>query len=146
MFPPVVSEALVSPLEYSFQPLEVPMSQQRSVPTDATLSYIPGATSTGHNSLVLSAPRALFPASAPAWASPLLCSARPLAAPGCPHQSFQSGRQGAVVVRGLVLQAVGIADPLQLRRVLHVNTLCREGGCGQDQGPVREPKFGVRVQ
>lgn len=61
---------------------------------------------------------------------------------GAPHQHFQGGRQRAVVVGGLLLQAEGVPDPLQLGRVLHIDTLCREGGCGRDQGSVREPTVG----
>ena len=112
---------------------------------DATAATPPcsGPTSAGPSGLVLRAPCALFSASAPARASP--GSARLVTARGRPHQPFQSGRQHAVVLGGLSLQAAGIPDPLQLSRVLHVDPLCREGSCGQDQGPVREPNFGVRV-
>lgn len=61
---------------------------------------------------------------------------------GGPHQHFQGGRQRAVVVGGLLLQAARVPDPLQLGRVLHIDTLCREGGCGRDQGSVSEPTTG----
>lgn len=100
------------------------------------------------------------PHPAPAWASPYsACSGlgsssqqKPLAAHvarlllGAPHQHFQGGRQHAVVVRGLLLQAAGVLDPLQLGRVLHVDALCREGGCGRNQRPVREPSCSIGAQ
>lgn len=36
-----------------------------------------------------------------------------------PHQCLQGGRQHAVVIRALLLQAAGKPDPSQLRCVLH---------------------------
>lgn len=84
------------------------------------------------------------------WLSPLpSCSQEPEPPPalnaGRPHQRLQSGRQRAVQMRGLPLQATGKPDALKLGLVLHVDALCREGGCGQDQGPVRTPP-GVGAQ